>query len=291
MSRQRSASTLSSAAAPATLPEYLARWASHRARAVALRHKVHGSWRAWTWGDLQAEVARVAAALGARGFERGEVVAVASDLSPQALALALAAQGLGGAALWVEPEAVGQPEGGAGRSEAIAPGGSPVRFGLARDEAGLVALRARVGAGPWTLGLLTAEHGSSHQEEDDAESAVRAYAAVAAGVEVGAALRSGRLRAHAGDPAFFFPAAATVGGDRSSAAASLTQAASIAGARAWIEAEAVGVRGVAFAWEGPTTAAAATLLAGWLVAGFTLCLPEDATTVDADRREAQPTMV
>src|SRR3954467_14831049 len=97
-----SSSTPSSTGPPATLPDYLAHWAFHRARAVALRHKAHGNWSAWTWGDLQAEVARVAAALAARGFERGEVVAVAAELSPQALAVALAAQGLGGAALWVE---------------------------------------------------------------------------------------------------------------------------------------------------------------------------------------------
>ena len=46
-------------------------------------------------------MAGFALVLAARGFERGDVVAIASDLSPRALVVALAAQGLGGASLWI----------------------------------------------------------------------------------------------------------------------------------------------------------------------------------------------
>ena len=295
MSTPRSVPTASptiwSSAAPATLPEHLARWGAERGRSIALRHKTHGVWVTWTWGDLQAEVARIAAALADRRFERGDVIAVASGLSPQALAVTLAAQGLGGAALWVDPEAVGVPGAGASADgEAVSPSAPGARFGFARDEAGLVGLRARIGADHWALALFTAEHVSPQAEGDDGRSAVRAYAEVAANVV--AAPRANPLRATPGAPAFFFlPGDVAVGERSRPQAASLTQAASIAGARRWLEAEAVGAGGAAFAWEGPTTAAAAIFLAGWLVAGFTLNLPEDATTADADRREVQPTIV
>jgi acyl-CoA synthetase (AMP-forming)/AMP-acid ligase II len=297
MSTPRSVPTASSTTtSSATLPEHLARWGAERGRAVALRHKEHGVWVTSTWGDVQAEVARVAGALADRGFERGDVVAVASALSPQALAVTLAAQGLGGAALWVEPEALGERDAEASASDdAVSPSARAARFGFARDEAALIALRARFGAARWALALFTAEHVSPHEEGDDATSAVRAYADAAADVDVAAAPRPARLPANPDDSAFLFVGGAAggvaTGADGRPVAPSLTQAASIAGARAWLEAEAVGAGGTAFAWEGPTTAAAAIFLAGWLVAGFTLSLPEDATTADADRREVQPTIV
>ena len=76
--------------AAATLREYLAYWAATRPRAIAIRHKSLGVWETWTWSDLQAEVGRVATTTESPG-SRGDAVPVASDLSPRALATALAA--------------------------------------------------------------------------------------------------------------------------------------------------------------------------------------------------------
>ena len=79
--------------------------------------------------------------------------------------------------------------------------------------------------------------------------------------------------------------------DVSGGAGALTHAELIAAARTWLDANGVGAEARAFTWEAPTTEAAAIFIAGWLVAGIALILPEDATTADADRREAQPTIV
>lgn len=75
------------------------------------------------------------------------------------------------------------------------------------------------------------------------------------------------------------------------ATGALAQAGLIASARIWLDANDVNADDRAFAWDAPTTDAAAVFIAGWLVAGITLILPEDPTTADADRREAQPTIV
>jgi long-subunit acyl-CoA synthetase (AMP-forming) len=162
----------------ATLPEHLARWATTRPRAIAIRHKSLGVWEVWTWSDLQAEVGRVEAAIEAQGLEPGDAATFSSGLSPRALASALAAQARSGEAFFVSD-----------------------------------------GAGP------------------------------------------------------------------------LTQAGLIGAARSWLEANGVRAADRAFIGEAPTTEAAAIFIAGWLVAGITLILPEDPTTADADRGEAQPTIV
>jgi hypothetical protein len=77
----------------------------------------------------------------------------------------------------------------------------------------------------------------------------------------------------------------------SDGAGPLTQAGLIGAARSWMQANGVRAADCAFTGEAPTTEAAAIFIAGWLVAGLTLILPEDPTTADADRREAQPTIV
>jgi long-chain acyl-CoA synthetase len=301
MSDQRSSSTSPPAsAARATLPEYLARWAAERPRALAIRHKSHGAWAAWTWGDLQSEVDRVAAALAARRFDPGDVVAIAAFPSPQALAVTVAAQGLGGAAIWIDPDAlvplVGQSA-AASAGERSPLDGAPVsrlvpaaRFGFARDEATLARLHARFGsAGCWALGLFTAEHGSP---ADSPAAAVRVYADAAA--DHGGIPEKAPLRVKPSDAGFFFPhhtAAAVIFDVARSAAPSLPQAALVAGAQAWLESERIGAEHQAFLGEAPTTEAGAIFLAGWLVGGLSLGLPEDATTADTDRREMQPTIV
>ncbi len=178
MSAESRAPDSPAAPPPATLPEYLAHWAAVRPRAIAIRHKSLGVWDAWTWSDLQAQVGRASATLESQGVDPGHAAASSSDLSPRALAAALAAQALSGAAF-------------------------PVLDG----------------------------------------------------------------------------------------AEALTQAGLIAAARTWLDAHGVGAEDRAFTGEAPTTEATAIFIAGWLVAGIALILPEDATTADADRREAQPTIV
>lgn len=261
---------------PVTLPEYLARSSASLPGAIALVHKSNGGWVAWTWREWHAEVARIGAALTARGFRPEDVVAIAAGPSPQALAVTLAAQALGGAALWLDVEA-------ARPSSTIS--GSPVaiRFGFAADEAALASLRSRLGlADAWTLGLHTADHGSP----DDPDRAIRPYAAVVAAT---APPDEPLAWARSSDIAFRFAPLGVTGG--SPAAPSVASHASlIDSARAWLHARGP-VDRLAFTAEAPTSADVAIFFAAWLVGGFPLGLPEDATTANADRRELRPGVV
>ena len=85
-----------------TLPASLAYQALTRGDAVALRRKVLGRWRVWTWRQLREEVERIAAALGAGGIGRGDRVVVGREPRPEALLAALAVQWLGGVAVPVD---------------------------------------------------------------------------------------------------------------------------------------------------------------------------------------------
>jgi len=258
---------------PGSLPDHLARSAARQAGAIALCHKARGGWVAWTWRDWNAEVKRVAAALATRGFRPGDVVAIAAHPSPQALAVTLAAQTLGGAAMWLDPEFTQRPS-------IRGPAVEKIRFGFARDEAALAQLRARLGLGePWTLGLHTADHGSP----DDAAAAVRTYAAAAA---EGDTFEESPRWARASDVAFW------IEGDGLNRAPSVLTHGTLADAGlAWLAAAGPVSAGVAFVAEAPTTAAVAAFFAGWLVGGFPLGLPEDPTTADTDRQELQPCIV
>ena len=255
-------------AEPTTLSEHLLRSATVVPGAIALCHKTRGRWIAWTWRDWRTEVGRVVAALSARGFRPGDVVAIGAAPSPQALAVTLAAHTLGGVALWTKLE---------GYAPVASPSVAEPRFGFAQDESALAKLRTRLGlGGSWTLGLHTADHGSP----DDPAAPVRGYAAAVAPADPAA---DGVGWARPQDVAFVFP-------DRVAGPSTSTHAALLAQARAWLVARG-SIGRLAFTAEAPTSAAVAAFFAGWLVGGFSLGLPEDPTTADLDRRELQPEVV
>ena len=223
-----SANDATLAAAPATLPEYLAHWAATRARAIALRHKSLGVWIDWTWVDLLEEVERVAVALDARGFgslAMRRCFPLACPHGPWRRR-SRHADTSSGAVIWAEPAGARQP------------------------------LDESAEAGPPALARFTPD-------------------------ALGGAAHAPPLRAQPDDTAFRV----------SESTLSLTHAALIAAARGWLDGDDVRAGDRAFTAEAPTTEAAVVFLAGWLVAGIVLILPEDATTADADRREAQPTIV
>src|SRR5580692_5596313 len=131
---------------PRTLPEWLEAAARTRGDAVAVRHKVRGVWRSRTWRRVAAEVRCLAVAFEAHGFGKGDAIVIAGCVRPEAIEAALAAQWLGGAAIWVEssdPAALPPSLRQAGTA-----GGPPrVRVAFASDEAKLVALRAMLAPG------------------------------------------------------------------------------------------------------------------------------------------------
>jgi long-chain acyl-CoA synthetase len=74
----------------------------------AMREKRHGIWQITSWSQYAAIVLRLAAGLAARGFGRGDTLAVIGENRPRLYASLLAAQCLGGAGVPLWPDA--EPE-------------------------------------------------------------------------------------------------------------------------------------------------------------------------------------
>jgi long-chain acyl-CoA synthetase len=91
-----------------TLPQLLHRNAASFANRPALREKRGGIWQAISWSDYAALVSRLAGGLAARGFARGDRLAVIGDNRPRLYAALLAAQSLGGIGVPLSPDA--EPE-------------------------------------------------------------------------------------------------------------------------------------------------------------------------------------
>ena len=79
-----------------TFPKLLMRHAQERPARPAIREKDLGIWQTWTWRQFADEVRTLAAGLAARGFRRGEHIALIGDNRPRIYAGICAAQCLGG---------------------------------------------------------------------------------------------------------------------------------------------------------------------------------------------------
>ena len=89
----------------ATLPQLLRRNAANIGARIAMREKRRGIWHELTWAQHADVVIRFAAGLAARGFARGDRLAVIGDNSPPLYAALLAAQTLGGVGIPLQPDA------------------------------------------------------------------------------------------------------------------------------------------------------------------------------------------
>lgn len=72
----------------------------------AIREKDYGIWQAWTWSEMQSEVAAMTAGLHAFGFKRGDSLAIVGDNRPQLYWAMTAAQALGGTPVPMYQDAV-----------------------------------------------------------------------------------------------------------------------------------------------------------------------------------------
>jgi long-chain acyl-CoA synthetase len=89
----------------ATLPQLLRRNAANIGARTAMREKRRGIWHELTWAQHADVAIRFAAGLAARGFKRGDRLAVIGDNSPLLYASLLAAQALGGIGIALRPDA------------------------------------------------------------------------------------------------------------------------------------------------------------------------------------------
>jgi len=82
-----------------TFPKLLLHHSRQRGERPALREKKRGIWRTVTWRELADEAAALAAALSARGVQRGAHVAFVGDNRPRLYTAMCAAHWLGAVAV------------------------------------------------------------------------------------------------------------------------------------------------------------------------------------------------
>ncbi len=94
------------AGVPDTLPRLLRRNAARMPGRPAMREKTLGIWQTFAWAQYAREVSEFAAGLAARGFGRGDKLAVIGDNRPRLYWAQLAAQSLGGIAVPMYQDAI-----------------------------------------------------------------------------------------------------------------------------------------------------------------------------------------
>ena len=91
-----------------TFPRLLQAHAKARPQGAALREKLYGIWQTITWAQLDADAQAIAAGLLARGFKRGDNLALIGDNRPRLYAAMIAAQMVGGVPVPLYQDAVAQ---------------------------------------------------------------------------------------------------------------------------------------------------------------------------------------
>ncbi|MEP6767321.1 MAG: AMP-binding protein [Acidobacteriota bacterium] len=79
-----------------TFPRLILHHARARPRHPAIREKDLGIWQTWTWEEVASQVRALACGLAARGFSRGDRIAIIGDNRPRLYWAMAAAQCLGG---------------------------------------------------------------------------------------------------------------------------------------------------------------------------------------------------
>jgi long-chain acyl-CoA synthetase len=259
-----------------TLPRLLHRNAAHLGRRPAMREKHGGIWQVTSWSAYAALVSRIAASLAARGFGRGDKLAVIGDNRLRLYAAMLAAQSLGGAAvpLWpdAEPEWIAQVLDHAEVSVVVAEDAEQVEK--------LAAIRDRLPG--LRLVVQATSHGMAPPELDWLTS----FDTLIGAANAVAAIDS----SEPGELAILLYGTGGVDGDVRGVM--LSHANLLAAADALLAAEDVRetdetLAWLPMAWFGD----ALTTLALSLAAGFTCNCPEDLETARRDLREIGPTIL
>src|SRR6185295_6932190 len=94
--------------APDTFPRLLLENARVRGGRTAMREKDLGIWQSWTWAQVAGEVRALACGLAARGFRRGDRLAIIGDNRPRLYWSMAAAQCLGGIPIPLYQDAVAE---------------------------------------------------------------------------------------------------------------------------------------------------------------------------------------
>ena len=258
---------------PGTLPQWLQQQARQQGTGIALRHKRLGVWQVRTWGQLAAEVERLATALQVRGFVPGASLVIVSRPRPEALIAALAAQWLGGVAVLLDPLEAAPAQvallrelrsewvfaEGHGEIQRLRAAGLAPGLLIYADGRGL----AEVSQGGDTLAFAhLLQQRSDHRPELQARAERTAFAFYRLGT--GQRIEQQRI----------------------------SHAELLQDGRRLVHSEQLGRQDEALAARAFAAGGHARyLLAPWLMAGFRLNFPENLATRDQDRRELGPTLV
>jgi long-chain acyl-CoA synthetase len=265
-----------------TFPKLLLHHASQRGARPAIREKRRGIWRTLTWRELADQAAALAAALAARGLQRGAHFALVADNRPHLYAAMCAAQWLGAVAVPLYPDST--------RDELAAPlQAAQATHVFAENQQQVDKLLEILPACPTIRCIVyDDDRGMRHYQQPELVS----YATLLQEGRERAAANRERLdaevrRGAGGDVAFLFFTAGTTGPAKGVV---FTQDALIDRARVAAAAAGLTDRDVAMAYLPP----------GWLgqtmfsfgqpmVAGCCVCCPESSDTLVADMREMGPT--
>jgi long-chain acyl-CoA synthetase len=91
-----------------TFPKLLLHRAKNLGSKPAIREKDYGIWQTWTWSQVADEVRALACGLAAKGFERGDKIAIIGDNRPRLYWAMCAAQSLGGIPVPMYQDSVAQ---------------------------------------------------------------------------------------------------------------------------------------------------------------------------------------
>ena len=262
---------MSNALSPPTLPALLARQATERPHAIALRHKRLGIWVQWQWRQLADEALRVAESLRVRGFSRGTQLVLLTRPRTEALVLSLAAQALGGVVVPLDPEDT---------TAAIPSLLLHLQPAFLFAEGQLEVDQVLRACAPGHLIYADTRGLRSHPSP-----ALQTYSSLLASppAPLAALCCEGSL------PAFHFYRLTAAGEIESHA---LTHRELLAEAVTLLHRENIGAQDDALATRAfAAPGQARYLIAPWLQSGFTLNFPETPETRDRDRRDLEPTVV
>lgn len=110
-----------------TFPKLLFDHARQRGQRPAMREKDYGIWQQWTWLELADQVSMLANGLAAKGFQRGDKLAIIGDNRPQLYAAMAAAQSLGGISVPLYQDSVA-------KEMIYVLNNAEVRFAIAEDQ-------------------------------------------------------------------------------------------------------------------------------------------------------------
>ena len=264
-----------------TFPKLLLGHARDRGGKVAFREKDYGIWQSFTWEEAAQNVSLLAAGLAARGFRRGDKLAIVGDNRPRLYWVLTAVQALGGVPVPLYQDAVAD-------EMAFTLTHAEVRFAVAEDQEQVDKLLQIRGRCPSLSGIFYDEARGLSWYESFVEPLDRLVEEGRAFAEAHPGFVTGEIEKGGGaDLAIILYTSGTTGHPKG---VMLTHDALITTARNGLRRERLSgneeyLAYLPMAWVGDNVFSYAQTLVG----GFTLSCPESPDTVLTDLREVGPT--